>query len=191
VKQNTKKGGVSLLVVFLVFVTVLGVGSYLVWQKYGDAFDSFVDVQKTSLEDLAVVDSSPRKNEDGKAAPTPTPKPTPHPILQGKETYSIGQSADARPKIRSAEVEPHDPKVGEIQTIKVRLVDTQPVQSAKITLASDNKTRDLELKLTEGNNLDGKWTVSWTVDDTVLYTYSMKIDAVGNGSQSTVTVSIR
>lgn len=173
-----------MLVFFLVFIVV--VGGYLIWRNPGGFLSKFQEPEKLEQETLSILEPTPK---NGKS--TPTAKLTPRPILQGKETYSIGQSASATPKIRSLEVDPHDPKVNDNQTLKVRVVDSRPVQSVKVTIGSDNKTRDFDLKLTEGSNLDGKWTLSWKVDDTVLYSYYFTIDAVGTNSRSNVTVSIR
>lgn len=183
-KQKTKSGDSSLLVFFLVFVVV--VAGYFIWRNPGWLLNTFQETQKPEQPTLSILEPTPK---NGKASPTA--KLTPRPILQGKETYSIGQSASATPKIRSLEVDPHDPKVNDNQTLKVRVVDSRPVQSVKVTIGSDNKTRDFDLKLTEGSNLDGKWTLTWKVDDTVLYSYYFTINAVGMSSRSNVTVSIR
>ncbi len=183
VSKKTKREEISLLAVFFILVAILGL--YFVWRNYSEALIKFLEPRKVD-ETLTIEQPA---STTGKISPTP--QLTPRPILQGKETYSIGQSANARPKIRSVEVDPHDPKINDMQSLKVRVVDAQPVQSVKVTIGSDNKTRAFDLKLTEGTNLDGKWTLSWKVDDTVLYSYYFTVDAVGTGSRSNITVSIR
>lgn len=127
------------------------------------------------------------------ASPTPTPRGTPTPLKKGKETYYISQSSSVKgPKITQVTLDPLDPKNGEKQTITVKALHSGPVTQVKISLMSDNKTQTLSsLSLVSGTNLEGEWQVSWTVDDTILYKYILKITATGGGVQSSVDLAIR
>lgn len=123
--------------------------------------------------------------------PGPAPSPTPTEILQGRETYTIGQASDARPKIDRLVVNPHDPKVGETQTLEVRVADTSPVQSVEVSVTTDNGSANVPMTLVEGDNNRGTWRGSWQVNDTVLYRYVVTIRAVSADSESKVDVGIR
>ena len=126
------------------------------------------------------------------ASPTPTPKPTPYPLKQGKETYSISQTSGVRPRIELAEIDPHEPKVGTNQKIRVRVSDKDPIRGVTISLKSDNKTTTLPpTKLVEGTNLEGIWETSWNMNDTILFTYVFTIKAQGTFVQSSVNLPIR
>lgn len=123
---------------------------------------------------------------------TPSPRPTPAPILQGKETYSIGQASDAKgPKITQAVFEPHDPAVGQTQKITIKTSHSQPVTAVELVIKSDNKTQTQNLTLASGTAADGSWSASWTVNDTHLYIYVVTVKAKSTDGESAVDISIR
>jgi hypothetical protein len=125
-----------------------------------------------------------------KSGPTPTPTPTE--LLQGKETYTIGQWSGAQgPSMSTITINPHDPKVQDKQTFVVHISYDQPVTAASIELVSDHKTRIIPLTLNGGTNMNGDWQAQWTVDDTVLYKYILNMSATGGGVTNTVTVAPR
>lgn len=127
------------------------------------------------------------------SSPTlPKPSPFPVPILQGIETYTISQSQKNNgPKITQAIINPHDPKINDNQTVKVKLAYHQPIDQVKLKLTSDNKQQEADMTLVQGTATDGTWEVSWEITDTVLYNYSQTITAQSNDQTSSVTITIR
>lgn len=124
--------------------------------------------------------------------PTPTPTPTPVPIAQGRQVYTVRSGGTTGPQIVELVVDPFDPKIGEEQTILVKVKDTAPVTSVAVTLFIDNgasKTYPL-LKKT-GTDTDGTWEGRWTTETTHDYTYQAQISATSSKGTTKITPSFR
>lgn len=122
---------------------------------------------------------------------TPTPTPTPRAIKQGKETYTISSSSRNGPEIIEATIDPHDPSIGDTQTMIVKARHTQPIVEIRVDLQSDNKTTRHLLTLTDGSSTNGVWQGSWTISDSVLYTYVATIGASDGQEKTSVDVTMR
>lgn len=130
------------------------------------------------------------QKQTGSNSPNPTPTPTA--LMQGKETYSISQASNnTGPKITKAEIDPLDPKIGQKQTITIHSNFSQPLTGVTISVKTDHKVFPLTLSKVSGTDTDGQWQTSWTVEDSVLYTYIMTITAVSGGASSNVDLAIR
>jgi hypothetical protein len=132
------------------------------------------------------------QNAPGQTSMAPTPTPTPTELKQGKETYqySWGQGTTI-PKLMSIELDPHDPKVGQTQNVKAKMIHTSPLDSVSVILFSDNKETTYPLSLTEGTNTDGSWSGSWKINDTVLYRYGFRVLSKTGGGEQKVDVVLR
>lgn len=122
----------------------------------------------------------------------PTPTPTPTSLKQGKETYiySWGEGTTI-PKLNAIEIDPHDPKVGQTQTVSVKFTHTSGINSVSMMLFSDNKSTSFPMTLAAGTETDGTWTGSWKIDDTVLYRYDLQVHAKVNGRDIPYDVILR
>lgn len=128
----------------------------------------------------------------GQSQTAPTPTPTPTRLKQGKETYIYSWGAGTTiPKLISLELDPHDPKVGETQKLKARMTHTSALASVSIKLYSDNKETTYPLTLVEGTDIDGFWSGSWKIDDTLLYRYVFTVISKTGGTEKTVDVALR
>lgn len=108
---------------------------------------------------------------------TPTPTPTPIPIISGPETYGI--STKNNPQMRELHFNEFDPKIGDIQTITLRIKNTQNIKitTVEAELVTDNKTEKHHLKLISGSDIDGAWSASWKTNDSHLYKYRIRLTA--------------
>jgi hypothetical protein len=122
---------------------------------------------------------------------TPTPTPTPRAIRQGKEIYTISSSSHVGPSIWQATIDPHDPKVGERQTMTVSVRSKLPIESVIVNLKSDNTTTIYPLTLLSGSPTDGVWQGSWDIADTVLYAYVATVHASDGKNTSSVDITMR
>lgn len=127
------------------------------------------------------------------ATPTPTvtPTPTPRAIKQGKEIYTISSSSHVGPTIWQATIDPHDPKIGQKQTMTIKVRSTSPVESVTINLRSDNTTTIYPLTLLSGSPADGVWQGSWDIADSLLYTYVATIHASDGKDTSSIDITMR
>ncbi len=123
----------------------------------------------------------------------PTPSPTPTRLKQGKETYFISKGGSANePTFSALTLDPHEPGRGQQQSIIVPLTSLSSIRSVNAIFVTDTKTRTIPLRLTDGTNLNGTWQMTWTVDDTLLYTYIIKIVAESeNGATAVSEIGIR
>lgn len=127
------------------------------------------------------------------STPTPTPKPTPtpRPIPSGKKTFSVSSGKKTGPQFRTGFIDPYDPKSGTGQTISISLVGSKPVTTAKLTMQTDTKSKEVVMSLTSGTASEGVWEGTWTVDDTYLYTYNATIAASDGQETNTITITLR
>ncbi len=171
--------------VFLIVLIIIGV--IVAWQLRDSIVPPAPTDQDVSVTPPPTSDETP---QDGSLSPTASP--TPIAILQGRETYTIGQgSGTTGPKITRAIVEPHDPKQGQQQTVTVSVNHSSPITSVSLVMKSDNDTKTYPLSLASGSETNGQWSGTWTVEDTVLYTYAFTISVESPGGSSSVDLIIR
>lgn len=102
------------------------------------------------------------------------PSKPPYTLPTGLQTYKFSHGKDVTgPKIQVVTFDPLDPEVGSTQTITLEIESPTPLESAEITLTSDNQERTLALKLKSGDALRGTYQTSWVVDDTFDLKYSV------------------
>lgn len=125
----------------------------------------------------------------------PVPRPltsTLSPLAQGKQIYKIRQSEKEQgPKLKEVVVDPFDPKTGERQTMSIETSYSEPIESAKVTLKTDQGSKIYPLRLVEGTNLDGRWEGSWGTDDTHLVIYDALFEVFSKNKNASVELSFR
>jgi len=129
--------------------------------------------------------------------PTPTiivakPSPTPRPIAQGSQTYTAGMGqVNDGPKMKKFIVDPHDPALGETQTVQVWIKDVTGVDMARVLVQTDTQSTMQQLYLVSGTELDGWWEGSWALTDTHNYNYVFTFEAASDSSVSSIDLTIR
>lgn len=99
------------------------------------------------------------------------PTPNPYKLPRGAQSYTITSGKDVKgPKITNVVIDPLDPKNGTKQTFKVTV--ESPVTSAAVTVHTDNKETNVDLKLVSGDSTKGVYQGSWIVDDSYDYVYA-------------------
>jgi hypothetical protein len=88
-------------------------------------------------------------------------------------------------------INPHDPQVGEIQTMRVYIKDVNVVQEAHVLLQTDNVSTMYQFSLVEGSYIDGWWEGSWITEDTHDVNYVATFEAVSNTGLSRIDLTIR
>lgn len=130
------------------------------------------------------------------AAPTPapgggpSPTPTPTPVLgTGPATYFISHSDT--PQFMQLDLNPELPRVGQTQTMTVSVRDTSASQitSVTATLSTDTSSYQNPLTLSSGTNLNGQWSGSWVIQDSLNNVYQVRFNAV-NQAGKTSSVSL-
>ena len=79
---------------------------------------------------------------------------------------NYGVSSGQRPSFTQAVIDPRDVQVGEVQRLLVRVQDPDGVRSVVATTELDTTTLTLPLARIWGDENDGIWYGSWTVEDT-------------------------
>jgi hypothetical protein len=134
-----------------------------------------------------------------KPTPTPTPKENtwepykgqPKPLVMfGKQTYQINGSTKGAPKISEASFDPIDVKKGGTQIITVKVLDEKSeVTGVTVTMWTDNKNTDVQLKLSTGTTKDGSWAGTFKLDDSYDYIYHATINA-RNADNKAMSVTV-
>lgn len=125
-------------------------------------------------------------------APSATPTPTPDASLQ---TFSIAIPASAQPQFFTGTIKPTNPTPGEQVTFSVNTdgyINPNPVTSVVARVKSDNQTVSHPLSLESGTSQNGKWSATWTQQDSTNGTFQITVDSQDSaGNQSSFDVSIR
>lgn len=123
--------------------------------------------------------------------PTLTSTPTPRPIPTGKRTFSVSSGKKTGPLLGNGVIDPYDPKLDNPQIISISIASNKPVTTAKLTIETDTKSKEVLMKLASGTITDGIWEGTWTVDDTYLYTYNATITATDGQETNSVKITLR
>lgn len=95
----------------------------------------------------------------------------------GGELFRIFTGEGRFPKFTLALIEPRDVKLGDTQTLTVRVEDPAGVESVFAETELDHTTSRLPLRLAGGTATSGYWTNSWIVYDTHSKIYRTKFIA--------------
>lgn len=169
--RNSSLNPIPLLIAIMVFL--VSVGWY--WYVSGDTSMS----QKSEVADENRADV--------------TPRPSSRPILQGKEIYQVSQAEDlVGPQTRSVEINPHDPKVGEKQTLVVTTAYDAGVKSINVKLMSDGDEQEMSLSQVSEEGTLATWKGEWMVTQPVLYQYILEFTLEGaDGASNVLPITIR
>ena len=172
--KKSKKSRVE-LVVFLVLLAILFLFiSVYSSSKNKNIFSSIL----TSIES--------DKRSRNKLIPTNTP--TPRPIAQGRQIYSTRGGSKIGPKFNKIVVNPFDPKKGEMQMFEAKIKDITPITTVTLTLKTDHGEKNYPLKLSQGKDTDGVWSVSFETEDIHNYIYTATFVAENNKKEKSKTV---
>lgn len=123
---------------------------------------------------------------------TAQPTPTPTKLFHGKDTYIVSRGSQAKgPNISEISLDPLDPAVGATQVVSVKVTYDSPITDVMVKLRTDTKTTNLTLTRTEGSELGGTWTTTWTVPESYLYNYIATIIAKSAKDEASVPITIR
>lgn len=175
-KSGSNDGFIGLLVIL---IAVIAVGA--------------VVVVKTGVLQVQVTPSIPlQQKSQTQTASVPTPTPTATYLKPGKESYiySWGEGTTV-PKMNYVDVDPHDPKKGQTQKVNVKFTHTSAISKVSLQLYSDNKSETYPMTMSEGTNVNGTWSGSWNIDDTVLYRYDLRFLVTADGKETPYDVVLR
>lgn len=122
---------------------------------------------------------------------TPTPLPTPNPIPHGTKGFSVSGGPPVGPKMSHGSLIPYDPATGETQKIQIYVSDTQPIQSATVTIMTDNGQTIVPMSLISGTDISGMWEGAWIMQDSYFYSYRAIIDATSSNGTRSVNITLR
>lgn len=167
VKKTKSIGAPSIALLIFLAIVVIGLGAVILGKD--DLKSLFPFLKSTPEQEIAMTEASP------------TPRPKPRPLNPGKETlkYSPGPMV-VGPKISEFSLNPLDSKVGQTQTITVKLSYTGPVTSVTARLDTDNKKSNLTFTRVDGTDSNGTWQATRVEDDTHDYTYYLDFTLVGS-----------
>lgn len=178
--QGNNKNKTYILIVICFFIAVIfGISIFYIRNNIKDTHIS--DATRT------IATSSPL------IVPSSAPK-TIRPIIKGVETYRVSFGKDVLgPKPEKVVINPHDPKVDEVQTLTVFFSKDVDVSKIKVTTFSDNnKSNSYDLISQRNGQKDGEWSGSWKIDNTHLYNYSFSFEMLDSKQNvSKFGISIR
>lgn len=168
---SRKNIGVLLCVVVIIFIVIAIIGGNLKEQAPITPVTSVVEVKKS--------EECP-------------------PLAQGKEGYEIRTDNHHNPQILEVDFDPVDVKIGETQTVTVKVLDSDnnPIterNTVKAVIATDNKNTAASLLLIHAGDpgLTTTWEGSWVNDDTHCVTYMATITAISDQGEHSVDISFR
>ncbi len=148
-----------------------------------------------------LIDKGPEKEpEEVEEKPAEKERPSGRigPLAQGKQTYTILTDKPKNPQITEAAFDLLDVKLGESQTVTVKVLDAEnnPITSentVSATYYTDNgsSTILLSLRRADGPDLVTTWEGLWECEDSHDFIYQAVIKATNTASESSVTLSFR
>lgn len=139
-----------------------------------------------------LLSSQPETSQQKSPSKTsPTPIKTPRPLPHGKQNFSVRGGIQNAPTFEKGQLDPIDPKQNTEQKISIYAENFVPIDSIEATVKTDNKKSPIKMKLTEGTETAGTWMGAWTVDDTYLQRYQIKIVAKASNGNQEVELTLR
>lgn len=133
-----------------------------------------------------VITTPKRSKQPVQRVIVPSPPAAPSYLPPGKQTYTIGQSADVKgPHINSLILDPLDAHINQPQTLTVAF-QTSTVSKASITIFTDTGSYPLPL-----TNTSGSWSATWTLLDSVNKRYIVVIKATDPTGTNQVIIAPR
>lgn len=129
--------------------------------------------------------------------PTPTPSKyanyaIPAPLPTGKQVYNVSRGAGTPgPNISQMSVDNFDPKMGELQTYSIKIVNNTKVEKVQLTLFTDYKIKTYDATLKDGKATDGVWKAVVTTEDSHDFVYRVRIEAADSKETSETTMTVR
>lgn len=188
-----------LLVLLVVLVLVLSSSLYYYLRVTSpELLTGFPDIIGTLKSRLvSLYPSSPSPSPQNQAGPAQqdnnlAPSKPPYTLPTGSQTYRFSHGKDVTgPKVQVVTFDPLDPEVNSTQTITLEIESPTPLESAQITLTSDNQEKTLDLERTSGDALQGTYQTSWVVDDTFELTYAVHYLLLSENDKFDNTMYIR
>lgn len=122
---------------------------------------------------------------------TPTSTPIPRAIPHGKIGFSVGGSKPNAPTFSKGFLNPYDPAKGTKQIISVEIADKTAVTEVTGTMRTDHAQQPVTFSLVEGTAQKGRWEATYTVQDSYLYIYNLKIIAKNAITNDQVDITLR
>ncbi len=191
-KTSSRKDYFFLITVPIIVGLILSIG-FGVWLLFFAPKDNRLSqlpgikqTKKFINNQFPVATKAPEK-ENRLAALTPTPRP----IRKGMSRFKISGGIAAAPQFGSGSVDPVDPGQGNEQTLKINITSDSEVQSAKVTVLTDNGQKDVPMELASGDKTNGQWQATWTIDDTYIYRYKLNLEATNNAATQETSLLLR
>jgi hypothetical protein len=121
----------------------------------------------------------------------PTPTPTPIKLPAGKGTYAVSLGAHTGPSIDIVSFDPLDVRKGQTITITVQIASNRPADAVEGSLVMDTTTRELSFTRTQKTNVFELWQTTISIDDTLWYTYTLRVRAQNASGTSNLTITPR
>ena len=104
------------------------------------------------------------------------------PLKPGEQSYILSHNQDViGPNMTMVTLDPHDPTIGQTQTITATIKHSSPVTSATVKVISDNdQEAEEKLTLIEGDSMDGIWQATLETTDSRNYQYSIYFELLSS-----------
>lgn len=108
-----------------------------------------------------------------------------------KGTYAVSQGKHDGPTVSQIVFDPLDVQKGQRLTVSVKITNTTAVQKVTGLLETDNGTQEAVFTKNSGTDLKGEWQTTLTLEDSVLYTYILRVTATAANGTGTAGAAPR
>jgi hypothetical protein len=148
-----------------------------------------------SMQPQGITESHQSRPELTAKNPTATPQPirTPIPLYPDngtKGTYNISQGTHNGPTFSQVIFDPLNAQKGQTFTITVTFKEKGAVTGLTGVLKTDNSSTNMTFQKVENTQIE-TWQTSFTLNDSVLYSYILNLTATSTGGSSLITVAPR
>jgi len=122
------------------------------------------------------------------STPTITPTPTPSQLTsKGVYDFSVSAGAGTQTLITGGTLDPVDPPIGGKQNFEVRAA----AQATNLYITLKTDTKEKKVTLSKDPVKPDTWRGSWTMDDTYLYIYTVRVFGSINGKGMNHPIMLR
>lgn len=147
---------------------ILGGGYFYLSTVYPAVFATIKELPQRLL--------SSRTDRNPAKSPSPPPAGLVVSLPSGPQTYKFSHGKEVLgPKTSELTLDPLTPQNGQTQTLTLQASHTSPITSVSVEVITDNQTTPHALTQSSGDELDGTWSGSWTIDDSYDYTYGLRL----------------
>lgn len=128
------------------------------------------------------------------ASPLPSPTRSPSPLLPDSGTagtFQVSHQSPGGPTLTQVVIDPLDPNLGDLVTVKLSLSHPQSIDSVKAILETDDKPHRLTFDRESRTQSTEIWTTTFKLKSNIKYHYLFRFEASSDEQKTLAPMALR